>query len=91
MAVQVFVKDESGEIRDEWINPKHLQGKLQAGWKLDPADFVDTPTFEEADTNGSGALSVDEVREAAKEAGIDGWETKRIKTLKRELGYADED
>lgn len=45
--------------------------------------------FEEVDTNESGLLSVDEVRNAAKEAGIDGWEKKRIKTLKKELGLDD--
>lgn len=42
--------------------------------------------FDTIDTNDSGALSVDEVRSAAKEADIDGWDTKRIKTLKKELG-----
>ena len=38
------------------------------------------------DTNGSGKMSVAEIRAAAKEAGIEGWENKRIKTLKQELG-----
>lgn len=42
-----------------------------------------------ADTNDSGKLSNDEVRQAAKEAGLENWESGRIKGLKRDLGYDD--
>lgn len=45
----------------------------------------EVPTKEEADTNNSGKLSPQEIREAAKEAGIEGWEKKRIATLEAEL------
>ena len=48
-------------------------------------------SVEEIDTNESGKLSVNEVRTAARESGIEGWETKRIKTLKKELGLSDGD
>jgi hypothetical protein len=47
----------------------------------------EAPTREEADTNGTGLLSNKEVRAAAEKAGIDGFDTKRIKALKVELGY----
>lgn len=66
-------------------NPKDL---YQAA--LDPDGNEPTgeiPTREEADLNNSGKLSNTEVREAAKKAGIDDWETARIKTLKDKLGY----
>lgn len=48
-------------------------------------------THEVVDTNKSGKLSVNEVRTAARDSGIEGWETKRIKTLKKELGLTDGD
>lgn len=80
MAVQLF-KD-GQEI---YVKPKQLQSHLDAGWSLDDPSFVEV-SFDDIDANGSGKLSTDEVREAAKEAGIEGWETKRIKTLKSELG-----
>lgn len=47
-------------------------------------------TKESIDTNKSGKLSVNEVRTAARDSGIEGWETKRIKTLKKELGLTDD-
>lgn len=82
------------------IEPQYLDQHLQAGWQLvrgaeiptkeDVPTFEEAPSFEEADTNNSGKLSVDELRQAAKQANIEGWDTKKMKTLKRELGYADE-
>ena len=47
--------------------------------------------FEQVDTNKIGKLSADEVRTAAKEAGLEGWDKKRIKTLIKELGLSDGD
>ena len=67
-----------------------LEAQMSAGYTLtkDPdPEAQSAPSAEEADTNGSGKLSVSEIRAAAKEAGIEGWETKRMKTLKQELGY----
>lgn len=77
MAVQIFKDD-----REEWIQPEYLNAHLEAGWTLEKGE---KPTFDEVDTNDSGKLSSEEVRQAAKEANIDGWDTKRIKTLKQEL------
>lgn len=42
--------------------------------------------FEEIDTNNSGKLSNKEVRAAAEKAGIESFDKKMIKTLKKELG-----
>tara|TARA_R110000782_G_scaffold194327_1_gene283946 strand:+ start:395 stop:643 length:249 start_codon:yes stop_codon:yes gene_type:complete len=56
--------------------PEHLESQLASGWSLSP------PALETDD----GDLTSDEVRELAKEAGIDGWDTKRIKTLKEAMG-----
>lgn len=94
MAVWVYKDGESS-----LIEAKRLQNHLKAGWSVTNGDEIveadtsesdepsDAPTFEEADTNGTGKLSVGEVRAAAKGAGIEGWDTKRINTLKEVLGY----
>lgn len=89
MAVHVYLKNEEGDIEGLLVEPSRLQSFLSSGYKLTPeeCETVEAPTFEEADTNNSGALSNDEVREAAKEAGLEDWETARIKTLKGKLGY----
>lgn len=55
------------------------------GWG-DAWDILKPAKRDKIDANDSGALSTEEVRSAAKEAGIEGWDTKRIKTLKAELG-----
>jgi hypothetical protein len=52
------------------------------GWCKSPEDInKDNKTD---DDKGSGYTS-DEIRELAKEAGIEGWDTKRIHTLKEVL------
>lgn len=53
------------------------------GYKSNPEDFI------EGDLNDDGEVTNDEIRLAAKEAGIDKWETARISTLKGKLGYGD--
>jgi hypothetical protein len=99
MAVWIYI-EENGSERSELIPPGRLQAHLDAGWSIESramrvekadAEEVEAPTKEEADTNNSGKLSSEEVRAAAEKAGIEGWETKRIKTLKKELGYDDQD
>ena len=62
-----------------------LESAAKDGWG-DPFEIVRGKKTEVIDTNGSGKMSVAEIRAAAKEAGIEGWENKRIKTLKQELG-----
>lgn len=71
------------------IEPHTLQNHLNAGWSV--TKDAPKPTVEEIDTNGSGKLSSEEVRTAAKEAGIEDWEKKRIKTLLKELGHGDKE
>jgi hypothetical protein len=66
--------------KQELCNPIDLQNLLDSGYSLTEK----TPT-QKADTNNSGKLSTDEVRAAAKEAGIENWETGKIKTLKSKL------
>jgi hypothetical protein len=53
-----------------------------------PAPEPDAPTNEDIDTDGDGKVENNEIREAAKEAGISEWKTARIKTLKKKLNYS---
>lgn len=64
---------------------RDIDSYLSKGYKKSVTELY-KPTFEEVDTNQSGALSTDEIRAAAKKAGIEKWDTKRVKTLKKELG-----
>jgi len=84
--MSVFVYKDGSELL---IPPEQLQEHLTNGWSVtEEADTSpEAPTKEEADTNGTGLLSNKEVRAAAEKAGIDGFDTKRIKALKVELGY----
>lgn len=88
MAVFVYCKTDSGEIKKELVAPGRLPSLLANGYTVTKEE-LEVPTFEEADTNDSGKLSNKEVREAAKEAGFDDWETARIKGLKERLGYGE--
>lgn len=86
MATWLHKKLENGEIDSVLIDPKSIKSYHLNGYVFDESG-VCAPTQEEADTNNSGKLSSEEIREAAKKAGIEGYEKKRISTLKKELGY----
>lgn len=83
----VLYKD--GECEN--VDFEFLDNYLQAGWSVEPEGEgeAESPAKEEDDGSESAKLSNDEIRELAKEAGIDGWEKKRISTLKSELGHDD--
>jgi len=64
----------------ELVDPVHVPAMLEAGWSASEDD-------ESGSDQDDAELSNDDIREAAKAAGIDKWDTKRISTLKTELGY----
>jgi len=80
--MSVFVYKDGSKLL---IPPQQLQEHLGAGWSVTEEPVA--PTKEEADTNDTGKLSNKEVRAAAEKSGIAGFDTKRIKALKVELGY----
>lgn len=67
---------------------EHLEGLLNAGWSQNPPGHE--PVKPEAasvagDSKDDDLSSPDDVRAAAKAAGIEGWDTKRIATLRAAL------
>ena len=83
MTCFVYRKDESGKIVKEEAYAHDVANLLLRGYKSMPEDFL------EGDLNDDGEVTNDEVRLAAKEAGIEKWDTARISTLKGKLGYDD--
>lgn len=63
---------------------EHLEGLLASGWLVNPPGYK-TASAASTEEPARVELTDQEVREAAKEAGIDGWETKRINTLRKAL------
>ena len=63
------------ECEAAWVEVDQLDSYLNSGWS------VNLPGTEDDDRDEG----LDETRAAAKAAGIEGWDTKRIKTLKAAL------
>lgn len=95
----VIYKEIEGKIVSQRCDIKFLADELaHGGWSVYPdckdrkelepvidSDGDGSITKEEADTNDTGKLSPDEIRAAAKEAGIEKHATARIKTLEAAL------
>lgn len=64
---------------------ERLNADLGAAREAVPATEVADDDADDDHAQEADAMSPDEVRQAAQSAGIDGWETKRVKTLRREL------
>lgn len=60
---------------------EHLDGLLANGWLRDPPGYA-APVAEDPENEEE---TINPVRLAAKEAGIEGWDTKRIGTLEKLL------
>jgi hypothetical protein len=91
MGVALYRKGGSHTVRGvkcemKVFKVREMKNCIDTGWHTSPED-IENPTFKEADTNDTGKLSVEEIRAAAKTAGIRNWHNKKIETLKKELGY----
>lgn len=64
---------------------EHLEGLLNNGWSLNPPGYVPAVVAESGEEDSA---SIHPVREAAKAAGIAGWDFKRIGTLEKLLSEA---
>ena len=74
----ILYRKVDGEVVEERVNPVRVHNLLNCG-------YFSSKELAEADGNESGKLSSDEIREAAKAAGIEKWDTARISTLKKKL------
>lgn len=74
----ILYKLVDGELKQERVNPLDVANLLENG-------YFASPELAKVDKNESGKLSNDEIREAAKAAGIEDYETARIATLKKKL------
>lgn len=61
---------------------EHLDGLLNAGWSVNPPGYEPAPVAKPDDDEPE---AINPVRLAAKEKGLEGWDTKRITTLEKLL------
>lgn len=65
---------------------EYLDSLLADGWSVNPPGYVPPATVvEDATDDETDDTPLNPVREAAKAAGIEGWDTKRIGTLQKAL------
>ena len=64
---------------------EHLDGLIKAGWSVNPPGYTPLKVINEPDEDDDHE-AINPVRIKAREAGIDGWDTKRIGTLEKMLG-----
>ena len=85
MAIQLYRAGDTHEVRGILcevgnFEPHELDALLAQGWAKDPKDIGGEESVSEDVPD-----TLNPVRLQAKEAGIEGWENKRIKTLEAEL------
>jgi len=89
MAIQLYKAGDTHEVRGIKCEVRNFTNQeygywLENGWYLDPKD-IPLESVEEAKEEVEEEKELHPVRLAAKDAGIDGYEKKRIKTLEGEL------
>jgi hypothetical protein len=78
----ILFKLVDGEVVQESVNPLDVANLLDNG-------YFASPEMAKADTNETGKLSNEEIRAAAKAAGIANADKAQIKTLKKKLNEQD--
>ena len=87
MGVMLY-KKEGDKIISERYEVKHMQSGIAAGWSVDP-ECRDKSEAKDPEAKEKEVDEKETIRKKAKDAGIEGWDSKRIKTLKAELGLND--
>lgn len=64
---------------------EYLDSLLADGWSVNPPGYVPPEVVVEESDEEEPEAPLNPVREAAKAAGIEGWDTKRIGTLQKAL------
>jgi len=62
-----------------------MEDKLKEGWVKDPKELESVDETEATEKKEEVPKQIDPIRQKAKDAGIEGWDKKRIKTLEAEL------
>ena len=78
----------------ELIEPEQLEQSLAVGWSLTPDaeprvyldDTATEPELESSPDPDATGTTNEEIRLLAQQAGLDNWQTAKIKTLKAALG-----
>lgn len=83
MACYLYKQTENGEIVREECFAEDVANLLDIGYKSSPESFI------ESNLDDAEDVPNDEVRQAAKDAGINNWNSARINTLRAKLGYDD--
>lgn len=96
MAIMLYTKGDDHEIRGVRCNLIRIQiGQmdyyLDNGYVTDPKELYVDPdldvTEDGPETGNICKLSNAEIRQAAKDIGLENWETARFDKLKKALGY----
>lgn len=89
MATQLF----SHDGQTIYVEPHQIKTHLERGWRLDPDEpYTHEPKDQDPDmpddpvADMGAAITVAQIREMARDRGIDKWDSKRVKTLKVEMG-----
>lgn len=90
MAVQLYREGSSHTVRGiecELCNFEisQMEYQLKQGWVKSPEEIGADTTGDPDDTGNDEGTALNPVRVQAKEAGIEGWDKKRIGTLEAEL------
>lgn len=73
----ILYREVDGKLEELYVEYDQYESSISAGWSPEkPGEKKAEPKKGPSD---------DDIRAAAKEAGIDGWETKRIATLRKAL------
>lgn len=72
------------ECESATVEIEYLEDMLAAGWSTNPPGY-EPPRAEVEDEGAEDEKPLHPVRQAAKDAGIEGWDTKRIGTLESAL------
>ncbi len=73
----ILYREVNGKLEELYVEYDQYESYISAGWS------PEKPGEKKAELKKE--LSDDDVRAAAKEAGIDGWDTRRIATLRKAL------
>lgn len=80
------IPDPAPEVADKNEIVEPVNSEVSSVESTDPT--TDSPNESQTSTNEDASMSNEEIRKAAHKAGVKGWDTKRVETLRKELNKA---